>query len=516
MIMTTVSLLLYRTTLYLCICCCSRHSCCFTWGFVTTAATNRAPRQTTPRTDDSRRSFWTAPLVGHPALLSSRRRDQPNDHDDDGAYLDDEDEDEDDDEDDDDEPPDVDITNFKAPMAAFGLHTGRSSPATRKGMGLARSSTTTVFLCTSCGSEFVKWMGRCPTCKNWNCLQEHIVTRQANNDGGGGGAYPWFGGGNGSNNNDAVMNHHPATSWLAANDEQRTPTRLSNIFRENNNKGRQRRQRRQRIEVPNDEELNNVLGGGFFPGSLILVGGSPGVGKSTLLLQTAASLAATATPRPGIGMGPSMPKDDNDDMMIVGPVWYVSGEETPTQIASRAARLNLLDDETASNQLYVWQETHADRLCQQVVQALQQSPRHLQPPEDNDSSTTPATADPPSLLIIDSIQTMVCNAGGASAAGGITQVRECVGLFLRLAKSTGIPVVLVGHVTKSGDVAGPRYVIVDACMCFFVCFAVGIWVCVGEKYSLSVSSPCRSGHGMHTFVCPFASHSSRCFVRTIL
>ena len=101
-----------------------------------------------------------------------------------------------------------------------------------------------------------------------------------------------------------------------------------------------------------------------------------------------------------------------------------------------------------TTELYLWQETHADRLCRQVLQALSSSSRDADLPTDY----PPA----PRLIVIDSIQTMVCDAGGSSAAGGVTQVRECVSLFLRLAKSTQIPICLVGHVTKSGDVAVRR------------------------------------------------------------
>ena len=119
-----------------------------------------------------------------------------------------------------------------------------------------------------------------------------------------------------------------------------------------------------------------------------------------------------------------------------------------SQIASRAMRLGLPTPE-----LYLLSETHADSLCQMVYQACAASrDTNLQREDDQPKQR------PPSLLVIDSIQTMVCNAGGASAAGGITQVRECVALFLRLAKSARVPIVLVGHVTKSGGVAGPRTV----------------------------------------------------------
>lgn len=221
----------------------------------------------------------------------------------------------DDDDDVDDDPPEVDVRNFRPPTASFGLYSGRSSPSQRKGMGLSRSSTAKVFLCTNCGSEFVKWMGRCPTCKEWNTLQEHVVTRQSVQDP----AQPWFGEGNLERSS-----YSTSSAWLPSNSPQSMPIKIGNIFQQEREgdcprTDWQRPRRSERILVPNDDELNNVLGGGFFPGSLILIGGSPGVGKSTLLLQTAASFASLATPQRGIGMGRTN-EIDQDNMY--GAVWY--------------------------------------------------------------------------------------------------------------------------------------------------------------------------------------------------
>lgn len=166
-----------------------------------------------------------------------------------------------------------------------------------------------------------------------------------------------------------------------------------------------------------------------------------------MLLQVAGSVASLSTPTPGIGRGPAVKKSPDGDA-DVGPVWYVSGEENPEQIASRASRLGIHEPE-----LWLLSETHADTLAEQIV-------AHIHHPVAASADSTEAIlrSKPPVLVIIDSIQTMVCDAGGSSAAGGITQVRECVALFLRLAKSTGIPVFLTGHVTKAGGVAGPRTV----------------------------------------------------------
>ena len=186
-----------------------------------------------------------------------------------------------------------------------------------------------------------------------------------------------------------------------------------------------------------------------------------------------ASIAERSLQYPGVGMGPPKPsesslkeeEDDNEDDNTKkkqiqnngggGPVVYISGEENANQIASRALRLGIHDPE-----LLLWCETDADIIVDTVVNSMYDN----SPPsifDDDESSTNKAPlplSKLPSLVIIDSIQTMLCDAAGSSAAGGITQVRECVGLFLRLAKSTGVPIMLVGHVTKNGDVAGPRTV----------------------------------------------------------
>lgn len=137
-----------------------------------------------------------------------------------------------------------------------------------------------------------------------------------------------------------------------------------------------------------------------------------------------------------------------------GPVWYASGEESPHQVASRATRLGI-----ESSQLFMLGETNMDTLCQLVVRELHQY-QHSSQINAEDG----AASKPPSLIVVDSIQTCICEAGGSSSAGGITQVRECVAVLLRLAKATGIPIVLVGHVTKAGGVAGPKTVehMVDA------------------------------------------------------
>lgn len=378
----------------------------------------------------------------------------------------------DDDDDDDDDPPSVDVNQFVPPRASFGLNRGRSSPSQRKAMGRSGSSTAKIYICSTCGSESVKWMGRCPTCQEWNTLQEHAVTRQAATPR----TRPVFGGGGGSSSSSTPV-RRSSGSWVdggsafhedggfSSSYAANRPVRVTDLYNkdeDDDEKGSFSSRRRRRIVVPNDQELNNVLGGGIMKGSLILLGGDPGVGKSTLFLQTAASVASLSTPTPAIGMGlpTKVQKSGNNSTAageqeeVVGPVWYVSGEENPDQISSRAGRLGLVEPE-----LWLLSETHADTLCEQIVSHLDgvQSYGH-QKQQERTTEELLLGPKPPSLVVVDSIQTMVCDAGGLSAAGGVTQVRECVALFLRLAKSTGIPILLVGHVTKSGDVAGPRTV----------------------------------------------------------
>jgi DNA repair protein RadA/Sms len=415
-------------------------------------------------------------------------------------------------EDDDDDPPDVDVRNFRyAPNKnngsdgaldghhSFGLGRGRSSPSQRKAMGTSSKTTTTVFVCTNCGSESVQWRGRCPTCKEWNTFQEFAVQRspfQSVTGGaahnllgpGGGLGQPMFRGKSSSSFTGGVswLDGIPSGSGSGYSDSYgNRPVSISQI-----DLGAPESRR---LQIPDDDEFNAVLGGGLMKGSLILLGGDPGVGKSTLALQVAAQVASLSVPPVGIGMGPSLvssaPTTGGNVQLPVGPVWYVSGEETLEQIASRAARLasavsggtdpspsstrqqTTWSTSSLPSQLFLLSETNLNVLADQVVQAwMMGGGTHALPTkrasDDETDAVSPASRQdmPPSLLIIDSIQTMVCEAGGASSAGGISQVRESMALLLRLAKATQIPILTIGHVTKSGDVAGPRMVehMVDA------------------------------------------------------
>ena len=217
----------------------------------------------------------------------------------------------------------------------------------------------TKFVCDRCGAESLKWMGRCPACSEWNTMVE--MTESA-----------------------------PVARGIAR--ASGSPVRLKEVPAESLD----------RIRVPIGE-LDRVLGGGIVPGSLVLVGGDPGIGKSTLLLQLASVLA------------------DSE-----GPVLYVSGEESTSQIKMRADRLGL-----HSERLYLLSEGNLDRIIGHVEQMS------------------------PAMVVIDSIQSVFLEEL-PSTAGSVNQLRECTARLLQLAKGSAVPVFLVGHVTKEGAIAGPK------------------------------------------------------------
>jgi DNA repair protein RadA/Sms len=421
-------------------------------------------------------------------------------------------------EEDDDEPPEVDIRNFRYPssfnatenkndkrdngtlsgknssFSSFGLGRGRSSPSQRKAMGTSSKTSTTVYVCSNCGGESVQWRGRCPTCKEWNTFQEVKVQRSSTTPSShgpaGGTAHNLLAGRNRNEHfgrehtNPDIKHKLDGQSWLDGisvdgsdihnhNGLQNRPISISDIDLEVLES--------RRLKVPNDDEMNEVLGGGLMKGSLILLGGDPGVGKSTLALQLAAQVATLSVAPVGIGMGPSPVGPET-----IGPVWYVSGEETLEQIATRAQRLVASNEEVESTiqsstgnrldslpkQLLLLSETNLNILADEVVRIWVDEKSRLEDinfgTSDSSCSKPQSPNTLPSLIVIDSIQTMVCEAGGASSAGGITQVRESMALLLRLAKMTQIPILTIGHVTKAGDVAGPRMVehMVDAVLYF--------------------------------------------------
>ncbi len=227
----------------------------------------------------------------------------------------------------------------------------------------------TRFFCQSCGQESPRWLGKCPGCGEWNTLVEEVVERAA------------------AKRTPLGVKATPLTE-IQIREEERVSS--------------------------GSQELNRVLGGGIVPGSFVLLGGEPGIGKSTLLLQTAGLLAK--------GMD----------------VLYISGEESEKQIKLRAERLGIKE-----SRLHILTETRLE-----VVRDV-------------------ALAMGPGLLIVDSIQTMVLEELQA-AAGSVSQVREGAAFLMRLAKEEEIPIFLVGHVTKEGAIAGPRVLehIVDTVLYF--------------------------------------------------
>ncbi len=223
-----------------------------------------------------------------------------------------------------------------------------------------------LYVCQNCGASFPQWLGQCSTCKEWNTLVEEVQDRVQEKR-----SLP-----------DSVRERKPkpiAIAEISADSGPRLPL--------------------------GDRELDRVLGGGLVPGSLILMGGDPGIGKSTLMLQTALRTKGIRT-------------------------LYVSGEESEQQVKMRAERLQANSAEV-TNDCYVLTETNTQNIFKQL-EALR-----------------------PGLVIIDSIQTLHTAALDASP-GTVGQVRECTSELMRFAKTTNIPMVLIGHITKDGSIAGPK------------------------------------------------------------
>jgi DNA repair protein RadA/Sms len=235
------------------------------------------------------------------------------------------------------------------------------------------SKSKTVFVCQNCGVESAKWIGRCPSCKEWNTYHEEIIAPASSRG-----------------------------SSFIAEQEKRKPELLDNIKSDEKN--------RRKTGIA---ELDRILGGGMVSGSLMLIGGEPGVGKSTLALQLALALKQTI-------------------------ILYVSGEESEEQISLRAKRLK-----NSNPQCYVLCETELENILAHSEQIK------------------------PGLIIIDSIQT-ISTGMLESSAGSVSQVRESAAQLLKYSKLTGIPVFLIGHITKDGTLAGPKVLehIVDVVLYF--------------------------------------------------
>jgi DNA repair protein RadA/Sms len=219
----------------------------------------------------------------------------------------------------------------------------------------------TSFFCQSCGTQHAKWQGQCNSCKEWNTLSEEVIEKSVKK------------------------------VWKSSqkNIQAVKPLKIDQIDIKQES----------RINT-GDQELNRVLGGGIIPGALMLLGGEPGIGKSTLLLQIA--------------------------MRINAKVLYVSGEESQRQIKIRSNRIN-----ESSNECYILSETKTQNIFSQI-ETLN-----------------------PDLVIIDSVQTLNTDYI-ENSPGSISQIKECTAEFIRYAKETHVPVFLVGHITKDGQIAGPK------------------------------------------------------------
>ena len=232
------------------------------------------------------------------------------------------------------------------------------------------------YVCSNCGQESPKWIGKCPACGQWNTFKEIRVAGDT--------------GSQAARSAAATLR-----SGTASHTKDNRVLRLRDISNHDD----------PRIDM-HDEELNRVLGGGLVPGSIVLLGGEPGIGKSTLSLQTMLA----------------MPEKR---------ILYVSGEESAHQLKMRANRL-----------LKTGKSEYSDNLLILTENSLEAIFDHIK-------------AEQPELVVIDSIQTIMTE-DVESSAGSIAQVRECASALLRFAKSSGVPVILIGHITKEGTLAGPK------------------------------------------------------------
>ncbi|MDB9961417.1 DNA repair protein RadA, partial [Oceanihabitans sp.] len=220
----------------------------------------------------------------------------------------------------------------------------------------------TTFFCQNCGSQYAKWQGQCNACKTWNTIVEEVIQKPEKSD--------WK-----TSTSKTKRVSKPLTiNAIDASEDARLNTL--------------------------DQEFNRVLGGGLVPGSLTLLGGEPGIGKSTLILQIALKLPYKTL--------------------------YVSGEESQKQIKMRAERINAKNDTC-----YILTETKTQNIFKQI-EALE-----------------------PDIVVIDSIQTLHSDYI-ESSSGSISQIKECTTELIKFAKETATPVILIGHITKDGNIAGPK------------------------------------------------------------
>ncbi|MBP6455308.1 MAG: DNA repair protein RadA, partial [Chitinophagaceae bacterium] len=227
---------------------------------------------------------------------------------------------------------------------------------------MAKNKTT--FFCQQCGVESAKWLGKCHSCGGWNTFVEEIIVKENKKE-----------------------------IWETSNDENLNSKKVKKLNEIENTES-------QKI-ISQDEELNRVLGGGIVLGSVVLVAGEPGIGKSTLFLQAMLQLQHQK-------------------------ILYVSGEESLQQIKMRAERLKILNDD-----FYLLAEIETQQIFNEIKKIK------------------------PSIVIIDSIQTLQSQYI-ESAAGSVSQVRECTAELIRFAKKTNTPVIIIGHINKDGNIAGPK------------------------------------------------------------
>ncbi len=262
------------------------------------------------------------------------------------------------------------------------------------------------FFCTECGYETPKWLGKCPSCGEWNTITEHLVARESK-----------------------------SVAAQVVSLPRAVPRKVQDITEHEN----------RRIDLGNSE-INRVLGGGLVPGSLVLLGGEPGIGKSTLSLQLALTPNNLST-------------------------LYVSGEESSEQIKMRAMRIGIQNRECT-----VFTETLLENIVSQIEE------QH------------------PDIVIIDSIQTIYTDLV-ESSAGSVTQIRECAATLLKVAKTSGTAIFIIGHITKDGAIAGPKILehIVDVVLQFegdhnnTYRILRGIKNRFGATYEIGVFEMCETG-----------------------
>lgn len=245
------------------------------------------------------------------------------------------------------------------------------------------------YVCDNCGQESAKWLGKCPACGQWNTFKEIRISAES-----------------------SVKSARKVASSFAQSSTSQKASRTARAvsLRDISTKAEPR------IDT-HDEELNRVLGGGIVPGSIILLGGDPGIGKSTLTLQTIMQMSERK-------------------------ILYISGEESAHQIKMRAERLSQKAEGSVGNGASVSTALSPDHVMVLCETSLEKIFKEIEDVA-------------PELIVVDSIQTMETE-DVDSAPGSVTQIRECASALLRFAKTSSIPVILIGHINKEGTIAGPK------------------------------------------------------------